>query len=308
MIRVILSAALLLTVGACGAVRMKDADWRSQTSALAEEGTSEVAPLDSGDRRALEGPLLSGARALYTVERNGESGVIERWDVEFTAPNSLEDYWGSIVGTTTYDQLEGRRPVKLRSSLYRGLISIRHEGDAVEQSEAFFALGFSREGIADFCERSFAFEEGQVWTAEDRRSFELSGVSLLAMSAIANDNSTARGLLMQIVQFPSWWTWIVPTIDVSVRPSIDECVPVSTPLGPGWRLPMEIAIKGDPAFYANVTVIEPSGVLEMTAGVIEITGFAPDRPDEPVRIRFVGARAPSPEGSGLPITAGYSVE
>ena len=61
--------------------------------------------------------------------------------------------------------------------------------------------------------------------------------------------------------------------------------------------------------------IAPAGVLELSGGIVEVVGFAPDRPDQEVRVRLVGARLapPDPDGgepksSRQPIRAGYTVE
>ncbi len=124
----------------------------------------------------------------------------------------------------------------------------------------------------------------------------------------------ARQLLLETVQFPSVWKWLVPTMPITLRADFAEAVRTTTHLGPGWSFPLEIDIKGDPAFYANVTVVEPVGALEATAGVVRIVGFAPHKPGNSVVLEFVGVCAPASNGAGLDprrtrtIRADYSVE
>lgn len=111
------------------------------------------------------------------------------------------------------------------------------------------------------------------------RSFACS----LVLSGLGRENEAARALILQLIQLPSWWKWVVPVVDgvISVDSTRAERTP--TELGPGWILPAEILLKGDPAFYARLVVVPPQGALRMTAGILAGEGFAPDRPLEKVR-------------------------
>ncbi len=315
MTRILPYVLLLLTLGSCGAVRMEESDWHGRTSELAQQQVLGDQSIDAGERSYLQGPLVCGSQALYRVEWSRGEEASERWELEITAPRSPKDREGSLIVWSAADRPEGEHRLGFRAALYEGLISVRPEEGAAEESAARLALGFLKQGFDASCEAFSESQEGQEWTAELGERLGVEGCAIISMSTIANENKAARGLLMRVVQFPSWWTWLVPTVNVSFKPAFHEAERVETPLGPGWRFPVELTIKGDPAFYARVTAIEPTGVLEMTAGIVEAVGFAPDRPDEPVRLHLVGARGPTAIEIGgeqvkadIPIRAGYSME
>ena len=46
------------------------------------------------------------------------------------------------------------------------------------------------------------------------------------------------------------------------------------------------------AFVGEVTLVEPGGALNLSAGIVEVSGFAPHRPGDAVSLRLTGAHAP----------------
>jgi len=70
---------------------------------------------------------------------------------------------------------------------------------------------------------------------------------------------------------------------------------------------VEVEIKGDAALYLDFTVVVPAGALQMTGGIVEAVGFAPDQPEREIRLRLVGARLREGPGAGEPIVASYEI-
>ena len=64
---------------------------------------------------------------------------------------------------------------------------------------------------------------------------------------------------------------------------------------------VEITINGDPALVGAVTALPARGALELSAGIVEFVGFAPDRPDDVLRLTLRSALGPPGLGEdGVP--------
>jgi hypothetical protein len=289
---------------ACGAVRMENADWQSRAETLARVEPSGARLPEGFDPSCTAGPLRFGAQAFYRVERTRD-GEVEPWDIVLAAPGSAPETggWFSIKGALSGDGEERR--FQASALRYQGRISVLRSDGSLEESEAAFPLGLFQDGLVRACAAAQAGEADFSASLEKQEALLVGAACMLGMSEIAKANSAARGLLMQVVQFPSWWTWLVPSLTVETMPVFVEAVPVETPLGPGWRFPLEVRIKGDAALYGSLTVVEAGGVLGMTGGIHEFVGFAPNRPGEPVRVRFMGG---TQEAGADPIGAEYEFE
>lgn len=293
---------LLLLASACIAVRMPEEEWKGLASELAEDSGLEIPAGDSWDPKALQGHVCCGSRALYRLERSNGGGEIEGWDLEIEAPASPSSRAGDYVVSST--EADGSERC-IRASAYRGRFIVRREGAEPMESETHLALGFLAQGIFRDCENCWNREEGHERSAEESLDSLLAGACFLSMTEAVNGNREMALLLLKVVQLPSFWTWVVPTFNCYAESNNHEAVPTTTPFGPAFRYPVEIEIKGDPALYLNLTVVEPAGVLEMTGGVVEAVGFAPDRPEQEIRLRFVGARLREGDDPGESIVASY---
>jgi hypothetical protein len=171
------------------------------------------------------------------------------------------------------------------SPVYQGTLAIVERDGRRTVSGADLPLGFLSQGYAGLCEATSSIEGGgQEWLEcadEAMRAFACS----LSLSGLVADNPAARALMGELIQKPSWWTWLYPVMNGAMVVDASNAERTSTELGPGWILPAEIRLKGDPAFYAKLVVVPPRGALRMTGGILAGAGFAPDRPEEKVRWR-----------------------
>ena len=286
-----ITAAACALLSSCGATRIDDVEWKLLAADVAASG--DAVELGASHPRLLKDPILVSTRLHFDIERTNASGEIDRWQLTIEAPGSSATPDQALTTTFTGKLENGVQfEEKKKAALYVGKLLVSKNDGETEESEASFGLGLLRAGFIDAC---IAAEEvlqkddpsAPQHLALHRRTLATL-MPLFVLSQIVKDNKSMRKLLKDTVQFPSWWNLLSLSINVGPFANVWEAKRVDTPLGPGWRIPFKLTINGDPALYAHITVVEPTGALQLSAGLIALDGFAPDRPDEPIRIRFAG--------------------
>ena len=306
---------LALLLAGCGATRLDEADWKKRTAALASEGLV-VAPLEhpvDASQGPASAPLLTGTRANFVIERGPKDGRKERWDVSLDGPSHPRKRGGLNVTVSFEGATEDGTPIVERRKTYGypGVIRVASNGGSSESGEANFPLGLMQEGLLDSC--AVIAETPNPESFDDERRVQYFKrcaahlFPLLAMSQVANNTPTIRKLLLETVQFPSWWSLLTLSIDVQPSVEIVDAKPVTTAHGDGYQVPFELLINGDAAFYATMTVVQPTGALILSSGIIALDGFAPHRPEETLSLRFTGSEQLPTDGSPVPIVAGYLI-
>ena len=302
-----------LLLAGCGATRLEEADWKKRTTVLAAERGAEdpeATVLSDGS-----GALLTGTRAIFVIERGPKDGPKKRWDVFLDGPANLRKEGGSYATLSFDGELEDGTPVRehRKAYAYPGLLTVSSESSgrvSIECGQALMPLGLMQGGLLESCqlasqpppEDDMASDEKLVYLSQYLSHL----FSLLSMSQMANNSPAIRKLMLETVQFPSWWSLL--TLSVKVEPVLNvlDAEPVDTAYGKGFRIPMELKLNGDPALYATVTVVEPKGALILSSGIIALDGFAPHRPDDVLTVRFVGSEQLPTDGPPLPMALGYT--
>ncbi len=284
--------ALSLNVAACGAARMDWVDWNAETAAISEQTASRF----PGDAACFEGALHSGSRVTFRIVRETEGEAPDGWTLTLVAP--LEAASGTDTSSAKLSSSRSGEAFTLTGRNFRGRIEIVDKDGGLEAQDASMPLDILSLGMWQSCAAFEGFEAGGELSDRARGQLLRGMAAGIALTSIVNQCPSAGRLAYELIQMPSWWTWLVPGLEIATLPNPVQAVPVTTMFGPGWRMPVEVRIKGDPAFYAQITCVEPRGVLTMTAGIIEVVGFAPDRPNEEVRMTLVDAAFARPGEPG----------
>ena len=170
---------------------------------------------------------------------------------------------------------------------YLGTVSVANPNGQIETSVSQLALGALGVGFLGNCEL-FTREEDGPSTEQEAEQVAAGMGALFAIGTIAGENKAVRALLLEVIQLPNWWTWLLDGFKVTIKTPFFDAERVVTPHGPGWRFPFELVINSAPAFYGCITAVEPGGVLKLTGGILSCVGFAPHHPETPIYIHFVG--------------------
>jgi len=278
-------------------VKLDRKEWQDRAVELESLGHDAL----PGDPACYEGPLRCGSRVAFRVVRSRPGRPEDRWEIVLTAPDSPRSIAGTLTGEGSLTGAESTFDMSCRATVFEGELLIKDGDGGEERSVLQLPLGMLAMGIGGSCDILERKDSGKEPKDGDHRLLSRSLLASLAMSTMANNSKAAFKIAFELIQFPSWWSWIVPTLNINMQPDLAGAVRVNTPIGPGWRVPLEILIKGDPGFYTTVTAVEPRGVLNMSAGIIEAVGFAPDRPDHEVRVTLIDARFAEPDTPGSPI-------
>ncbi|MFT5733798.1 MAG: hypothetical protein ACJAZN_001965 [Planctomycetota bacterium] len=286
----------LLVLGSCLAscaspVRVDEADWRERVRGLSTaEAVDASAPVKLPP--TLQGPLLAKSLLNYELTR----GEGETWDIRFQGPeHSVQsvDSWASV--TLTSPGQGGNAMVK-SARVYSGRINVARRGAETDDKLLLLPLAFLDESLFRACAALGPMELEDFQRAANVKEIgdAYIGGFLSGFAASFSVQRTERisSLMSQVMQWPSGWIGKDGDAQVMLRPDVLSAEPCDTAFGPGWRLPLEILAGEAQAFVGEVTVVEPGGALNLAAGVVEITGFAPNRPNKILRLRLVGAQAP----------------
>ena len=287
--RSLLLAALLASACSSTPTRMETSAWRDRVKTLQSEPMEAAAEVELPS--TLTGPLLAKSFLMYEL-RHGENV----WDIRFQGPErnvQRVDSWASVTLTSPGNQ---RSAMIKAARVYSGRVNITPRGEKAEDELLLLALAFSDRALFDACEvlgpmspEEFAASSKVQETADAYVGAFLSGFS--AAFTVRRSEEIAS-LLASFMQWPSGLFGVDREAAVAFQPDVLAAVRCSTPFGPGWRIPMEVQVDGEQGFVGTVTVVEPGGALNLSAGVVEVSGFAPNRPDETVRLRLTGAHAP----------------
>ena len=284
-------AALVCSgLAACGAVRMETDEWQSRLDASGSTGTI--------DPRDLEGDLVGHSVLTYVIERDLKGGGLESWTLTIAGPGDMggaEKVRGRVTITKKTSAGETTLTARVSSRKYLGTLSVakghgesEREGGRGEEAVPLLVDYLAR-GFAATCTEVQGSDDSAADSAVPEETVSLSLASSGAMMAgqalieMASASSCGFDLVKQLIQYPSWWRWLIPTLDMSIQIDPFKAQAIETELGPGWVIPVQFLLKGDPAFYAKLTVVEPGGALVLGGGIIAGVGFAPDRPDQAVR-------------------------
>ncbi|MEM6569736.1 MAG: hypothetical protein AAF957_15105 [Planctomycetota bacterium] len=282
----------LMFLAACGAVRLEEGDWRARAHALSRVG--ETPTFSARGENLVSPPLFAGSRLAYDLEHR-RNGATNRWRVRLTGPSGPDDIDQSYTVTATADRdgPDAGAQRKVGCALYRGTLTVEEDDGSAESTDALLALGFFRNGL-------LVDPEGDGGSVLDEPQI-LRGASLVAMSMLASKNTLIRGLLRDVVQRPSLLKMVLLRFDVVASADWTDTETVETGWGRGVRFPIEITINGDPALVGAVTGLPARGALELSAGIVEFVGFAPDRPDDVLRLTLRSALGPPGLGEdGVP--------
>lgn len=310
--RLLAAAPLVLALlPGCGATRLDESAWRGRVdtiSANVSEKTPgdsgrEHAPLTPSDVSAMTGPLTINNEVRYSLTRGRGAESRDRWNLTIHGPRMAQSVQQGTIKVTSTSKGASPDKMQLIARMYKGELTVTEvDGDAqetpsddqadAESTEALLGLAFLDGALFHAAASLSAYDIQDLkenGAPDGVRETYLRGLgSLLSMAYVANNNKTVRSLLREVVQWPSWWTLLSFSVSVSIDADWFSAVQVETPYGPGWRFPLELSVNGDPAFYATVTVVEPAGALLLVAGIVEIAGFAPHRPDDTVVLKLQG--------------------
>lgn len=315
----------------CSSVRIPDEEWQNGTNTLAAAGESVLPTLDAVrfETGVLIDPVRVGSRLHYELSyASADEGADEVWTLDIEVPVERDDEPAYVVRSTERRLIPfgERSNAEHRAETVQAIVVATGPDGRRDESRARVPLPFLRHGIAADCATYHQLAQADQPRATPTLTmsfskprpdpaFESFGTTppteplgmhalrnLFAVSGLVSSNATVRGLAMRFGQLPSVWALATRGIDASIDHELLDCEPVETPFGPGWRFPVSLEISGTPTFYATITVVEPRGALQLTAGVVALDGFAPHRPNRPLRVRLVGATAAA-AGERAPIVA-----
>lgn len=302
---------LALELAGCASppVVLSPAEWRGRLDVLTSPGaTSDSAPANASTDATgvspanaggavelppnLTGPLL--ARSFLTYELT--QGDARSWTIRYQGPErnvQSVDSWASV----TLGAPGGDGPAMVRSArVYSGRVNVAMRGEKKEDGLLLHALGFTGPALFQACERlgPLSQEEFEATTDTEQVAEAYVGGFLAGFAAsftVARTDEIRR-LLQSVMQWPSGAFGEDDDAPVTIRPDVLAATPCTTPFGPGWTFPVEVTAGDVQAFHGIVTVVNPGGALHLVAGVVEVRGYAPHRPDELVELRLTGAFAP----------------
>ena len=288
--RSLLLAALVVSACSSPPARLDGAAWRDRVRTL------EAKPVEASAKvqvpPTLQGPLLAKSFLIYELKRGAE----DVWDIRCEGPDRNDQPIDSWAGVTLTSPGNQRSAVVKSARVYSGRINIARRGQKSKDELLLLALAFTGKGLFHACSvlgpmdaEEFAAEGGAEETSEAYVGGFLSG---FAASFTVQRSKEIASLLAKFMQWPSGLLGIDYDAPVTFQPDVLGAEPCSTEFGPGWRVPIEVQVDGEQAFVGTVTVVEPGGALNLSAGVVGAAGFAPHRPNETVRLRLTGAHAP----------------
>lgn len=285
---------IALFAASCAApVRVDEADWRQRVRGISAPPPAEAidASAPVGLPPTLQGPLLVKSFLRYDLSR-GE----DIWDIRFQGPErSVQrvDSWASVTLTSPGNQ---RSAMVKAARVYSGRINIARRGEETDDALLLLPLAFMGDSLYQACVALGPMGIDEFKQAEDAKEIGEAYVggflAGFAASFTVQRTSEIAGLMSSVMQWPSGWLGKDHDATVTLRPDALSAEACSTAFGPGWRLPLEVLAGANQAFVGEVTVVEPQGALNLAAGVVEVSGFSPDRPDEVIRLRLIGAHAP----------------
>lgn len=285
-----IALAALLASACASPTRMEASAWRDRVKTL--EAAPVEAALEVELPATLKGPLLAKSFLIYELRR-GDKDV---WDIRFQGPERNRqsiDSWAAV--TLTSPGNESTAVVK-SAKVYSGRVNVARRGKKSDDELLLLALAFTERSLFDACEVLAPMSPEAIAAPEnvERTGGAYVGASLsgFAASFTVQRSKTIASLMAKVMQWPSGLLGVDHDAPVSFLPDVLAATPCNTDFGPGWRVPLEVLVDENQAFVGQVTVVEPGGALNLSAGIVEVSGFAPHRPGEPVRLRLTGAHAP----------------
>lgn len=304
---------LLLFVYGCGAARLDDAEWKQRTARLAEESAPTLKGRSRSDTESAEEQpaILAATRVRFVIERGPKGVAKDRWDVTLDGPSQGKKKGGANCTVSIDFGGEDGTPIKerRRAHAYPGTLTVTAGSSAPESGDVLLPIGLMQIGLMESCALATGPLKEDELTDEQRPQYIKQYMShlgsLLAMTQMFHESAAMQKLMLQTIQIPSWWSLL--TQGVNLQPTVDimGAERVLTDYGAGYRVPVELAINGDPALYATITAVEPRGPLILCSGIIAVDGFAPHRPDEILSVRYVGSEQLPTEGPPETIPATY---
>ncbi len=284
-------ALVALLASACASpTRMEASAWRDRVRTLQAEPIESAA--EDEIPAALKGPLLAKSFLKYELRR-GDKDV---WDIHLKGPERNRqsvDSWASVTLTSPGNQ---RAAMVKSARVYSGRVNVARRDKKSDDELLLFALAFTDRALFDACEvlGPMSLEEFAASTDVKETGDAYVGAFLggFAASFTVQRSKTIASLMAKVMQWPSGIFGIDHEAPVSFQPDVLAAERCSTAFGPGWRVPLEVTVDESQAFVGQVTVVEPGGALNLASGIVEVSGFAPHRPEEPIRLRLIGAHAP----------------
>ena len=249
----ILALASALHLSGCGATRLEDSEWQRLTG---EQARSRGEGGDSLRAAAAipADPLRTEASARYIIERGRSGEATDTWAVTISAPDEAgaqrTGHFTVRMSGKTDDGTSFDRTAVTKA--YLGSISVSKNGGDPEVTDSILPVGITRLGFFDSCELWAGLETEQVAaTASERLSFVETHMdyffALFALVKVADENKAVRKLLLNVIQFPSWWSLLTLSVDFEPKIDLTLAEAVDTAFGPGYRIPLELRINDDPA-------------------------------------------------------------
>ncbi|QDV08136.1 hypothetical protein Poly30_36720 [Planctomycetes bacterium Poly30] len=293
----------LAVAGCASPIRVEESDWRPRVHDLSRPAPAEVVDASAPVTlpTTLQGPLLVKSFLRYELTRGARdpAGDGDVWEIRFQGPErpvQSVDSWASVTLTSP-----GNRQAAMvkGARVYSGRINVARRGKETDDALLLLPLAFTDDSLFRACEVLGPMDLEEFQRASDVETIGdayIGGfLAGFGASFTVQRSSALRSLMSDVMQWPSGWLGKDDDALVALRPDALSAEPCSTPFGPGWRVPVEITAGETQAFVGEVTVVEPGGALKLAAGVVEVTGYAPHRPDEVLRLKLVGAHAPRTE-------------
>lgn len=277
-----LAALLPLVLTVCGAVEVSRDDWQAQLV----ESYAEVEGPWPGSAQSYVGPYRLGGALTFRVTRVEGGAVTDDapWTVRLEGPTSPEPMADRLSFWVKPDG-EGQQQ-NYKADLFEGGLWIAPDDEMPERELAMFPLAALGQGMTGAPELFAGWEEGDPAPA-GMESIGEHMIAVFALSILANESQAGRPLISELVQMPSWWTFLTLRFDLSMIPDFTRAVPVAYRDREAWGIPVEFRINGDPALYALLVAVEPEGALILSAGIVHAVAIAPDRPARIVQVELV---------------------
>lgn len=292
-------ASGLCLLASCHVAEMSRDDWQAQVR-RAYDPTEAAWP---GESACYSGGLLCGSSVQFRVTCDASDEAREEWIVRLVAPRESAASGQRFTVFARDELAKSLLREQAISSVHEGEVHVSRAGVLQASDVAMLPIAALQAGLATSCEDLQAVEEVRDLPVGEVRRLSSSIVASIALSTVLRESSAARSLAQRFAQMPAWWKWIDPRLDITMSCDYARAEPLEFGGRPAWGIPVELRIKGDPAFYAWLVAVKPRGVLSMTAGVVCAVGFAPDRPERIVHVDLATA-ALGPEGVAAPRIAG----
>ena len=225
--------------------------------------------------------MRPGGSVHYKITLEGFGGVVASdWAMTLSMPAAPEPGSSDELDVVTLGRTQTAPLVPCAFALVP-----QRDGMPLE-TQLDLALEFLAPGVARACTAAY---RARLVSSFDKEALAAAVRAFRAMSYAAGHDLGVRRMVYRVAQMPNWWRWWTMFPAVTVHADYADVQPVDTDFGKGWRLPIVLRVKGDDAMYGTLLVVEPKGVLCMTAGVVAFDGFQPDEPGRRVRVQIVGA-------------------